>query len=100
MPAMQRVYERYRDRGFEIVAINLQESEVAVKGFVNQLGVNFPVVYDITGEVFDRYLVRPMPTSYFIDQDGIIRFLFIGPMTEDDMEQRIRLLLDGAKEAA
>lgn len=94
MPAMQRVYERYRDQGFEIVGINLREPEVTVKGFVSQLGLTFPIVYDLTGEVYDAYLVRPMPTSYFVDRQGIIRFLFIGPMTEEDIERRIRILLD------
>lgn len=98
MPAMQNVYERYRDQGFEIVAINLQETEVAVKGFINQLGVNFPVVYDLTGEVFDTYLVRPLPTSYFIDSTGTIRFLYIGPMSEEDIEQRVQFLLRGPEE--
>lgn len=93
MPEMQRVYERYKDEGFEVVAVNLQETEVAVSGFVNQLGLTFPVVYDLTGEVFDTYLVRPLPTSYFVDREGIIRFLFVGPMSEEDIEQRIRLML-------
>lgn len=93
MPAMQQVYENYKDQGFEIVGINLQETEVTVQGFVNQLGLTFPIVYDITGAVYDAYLVRPMPTSYFVDRDGIVRFLFVGPMTVEDMEQRIRLLL-------
>lgn len=93
MPAMQKVYEKYQEQGFEIVGINLQETEVTVQGFVNQLGLTFPIVYDLTGEVYDTYLVRPMPTSYFVDRDGIIRFLFIGPMSEEAMEQRIQLLL-------
>lgn len=90
---MQKVYEKYQEQGFEIVGINLQETEVTVQGFVNQLGLTFPIVYDLTGEVYDTYLVRPMPTSYFVDRDGIIRFLFIGPMSEEAMEQRIQLLL-------
>lgn len=100
MPAMQTVYEKYRDEGFEIVGINLQETEVTVRGFVNQLGITFPIVYDLTGEVYDAYLVRPMPTSYFLDRDGIVRFLFIGPMTEQEIEQRVRLLLYGTGEPA
>lgn len=93
MPEMQRVYDRYKDEGFEVVAINLQESEVTVKGFVNQLGLTYPIVYDITGEVFDNYLVRPLPTSYFLDREGIIRFKFVGAMSEEDIEQRVRFLL-------
>ena len=82
------------------MGINLQETEVTVRGFVNQLGITFPIVYDLTGEVYDAYLVRPMPTSYFLDRDGIVRFLFIGPMTEQEIEQRVRLLLYGTGEPA
>lgn len=93
MPAMQRIYEKYRDRGVTIVGVNLMETELAVKGFVDRLGVTFPIVYDLTGAVHDTYLVRPMPTSYFIDRTGVVRFMFIGPMTEEDMEERIIRLL-------
>lgn len=93
MPAMQQVYEEYRDQGVTVLGINLMETEVAVKGFVEQISVTFPILYDLTGEVHDMYLVRPLPTSYFIDRRGIVRFMYIGPMTLEEMRQRIDRLL-------
>lgn len=100
MPDMQRVYDRYHNEGFEIVAVNLEESEVTVQGFVNKLNLTYPIVYDLTGEVFDMYLVRPLPTSYFIDREGIIRFVFVGPMDEETIERRVKLLLDDSPKEA
>lgn len=93
MPEMQRIYDRYKDQGFEIVAINLQETEVAVSGFMNQLGLTFPAVFDIHGLVSDQYLVRTLPTSYFIDRSGIVRYQFVGAMPEEAIEVRVRDLL-------
>lgn len=93
MPAMQRVYERYRDEGFVILAINFLETEGQVKRFLESVGATFPVAYDITGGVSDMYLVRGFPTSVFIDRDGIVHSHFSTELTEEAIEQQVKALL-------
>lgn len=93
MPAMQRVYERYRDEGFAILAINYLEKEGEVKRFLESVGVTFPVAYDITAGVHDMYLVRGWPTSVFIDRDGIVRAHIGQEMTEEEIERQVKALL-------
>lgn len=93
MPAMQRVYERYRDDGFVILAVNFLETEGQVKRFIEDVGATFPVAYDITGGVSDMYLVRGFPTSVFIDKTGVVRSLFSSELSEEAIEQEVKALL-------
>ncbi|OKO96316.1 hypothetical protein BRO54_0495 [Geobacillus proteiniphilus] len=76
MPDMQKFYERYKDEGVEIVAVNLTQSEKQleqVARFIQEYGITFTVVLDEKGEVSRQYLAHAIPASYLIDSQGIIR---------------------------
>ncbi|MBD1371294.1 thiol-disulfide oxidoreductase ResA [Hazenella sp. IB182357] len=72
MPAMQDAYNKYHKLGFEIVAINVGETEVAVQQFVDQYKLSFPTVLDEEKEVQRQYDVGPLPSSFFISSEGVI----------------------------
>lgn len=93
MPAMQRVYDRYRQDGLVILAINFQEDAETVQAFVDELGLTFPVLLDRNGEVTMLYQVIGLPTSYFINREGRIHRIRIGAMTEDFMVQTVEEIL-------
>ncbi len=72
MPAMQRLYDKLKDEGLEIVAVDLQESRRQVKKFVEKYKLTFPVLLDKSGEVGSIYGARAIPTTYLIDRDGYV----------------------------
>ena len=72
MPSMQRLYERFKKDGLEIVAVDLQEGRKQVQAFVNELELTFPVLLDIEGSVGQTYDARAIPTTYLIDREGLI----------------------------
>ncbi|WLR43780.1 thiol-disulfide oxidoreductase ResA [Bacillus carboniphilus] len=87
MPYMQNQYEYYQGQGVEIVAVNIAESRVAVKKFVEEYGLTFPVVLDKNRDVSSAYDVGNLPATYLIDSDGIIVDIKTGQMTERDVQQ-------------
>ena len=96
MPALQEAYEAYHDRGLEILAVNTtyQDSQAAAAGFVQEYGLTFPVPLDQTGEVSRSYLLRALPTSFFIDRDGVIQTVVIGgPMSRTTIRTTVERLL-------
>ncbi|TAK11539.1 MAG: redoxin domain-containing protein [Anaerolineae bacterium] len=96
MPAMQRVYEDYRDLGLVILAVNAtdQDSAAAAVAFANDLGLTFPILLDLDGAVGRQYALRALPSSYFIDANGVIQEVVIGgPMAEALLRTRIENLL-------
>jgi peroxiredoxin len=78
MPAIQQVYEEYRDEGFSVLAVNSQEQETRVAAFAESLGLTFPILIDRDGAVFDAYQVAALPTTFFVDRAGVIRGVTTG----------------------
>lgn len=91
LPEMQEVYESYRDQGFTILAVDVQDDRTEVKSFVEELGLTFPVLLDSRGEVSRSYRIRGLPTSYFVDQDGVIIGRELGPVDKGWMIEHLAM---------
>jgi len=88
MPAMEKLYREFRDQGFTIVALDLNEPTAAVRAFVKELGLTFPVGIDPAMVNFAVYGGRALPTSYLIGRDGKILGMVIGPREWDSQDAR------------
>ena len=100
MPAMQKVYEAYAAQGFTILAVNttFQDTQENAISFAESRMLTFPLLFDVDGSVSQQYQVRAMPTSFFVDQEGIIRrAVFGGPMPEALLRAEIEKLLEGKR---
>lgn len=87
-PALQAAYQRLQSEGLVIVGVNLRRQETsdeAVREFVQQYGVTYPIALDIDGEAARLFQISPIPVSYFIDPAGTIRYVRIGTLTTDDV---------------
>ena len=82
MPQFVAAYDRYKDEGLEVVAVNVQESPSIIRPFADDFGMKFPVVLDKRGSVSDSYRLIGLPMTYFIDREGVIRSVFQGPFLE------------------
>ncbi len=80
MPELQAAYDERLGADDELVvlAVNFQESESQVSGFVDEFGLTFPIVLDRTGEVAQRYGLLGLPGTFFIDRDGVLRSQNLG----------------------
>jgi peroxiredoxin len=83
MPAMERLYQRYRDQGLSVIAISVDADAVAVPPFVKKNGLTFPIGLDPKMALADRYGVRALPSSFLIDRQGALAALAIGPRAWD-----------------
>ncbi|MGO9309249.1 MAG: TlpA disulfide reductase family protein [Spirochaetia bacterium] len=73
MPAMQTLYKKLKDKGFEVVAVDMMEDKATVAQFVKSAGYTFPVLLDSTGEVGGGvYEARAIPTNYVVDKGGLL----------------------------
>ena len=85
MPEFEKVYQSWRERGFEIVAIAYNDSEPAMAAFRDELGLSFPLALDASGEINHAYAIQTRPSSYLLDQDGLILEKRFGIMTESQL---------------
>ncbi|HBX68760.1 MAG TPA: hypothetical protein DEH25_05100 [Chloroflexi bacterium] len=96
MPAMQEIYQQYGPDDFVILAVNNTQADnlADIQNFVDERGLTFPILLDNTGQVSAAYQVRSLPTSFFIDREGIIREVVIGsPMAEALLRTRAENLI-------
>lgn len=92
MPAIEKMYNEYKDRGFIVLAVNqtYQDNPFDIAPFVEEHNLTFPILLDETGDTARAYQVRSLPSSYFIDRLGIITEVVIGgPMSEALLRTRI-----------
>ncbi|MBI4187119.1 MAG: redoxin domain-containing protein [Chloroflexi bacterium] len=89
MPEIEAIYQKYKDRDVAVIGVDILEKEDVVRRFVQEGGYSWTFVIDTTGEVTTVYKVTAIPTSYFIDGNGIIRAVAVGAMTRTEMEARL-----------
>ncbi len=82
MPEFQKIYEEWGERGFAILAIAYNDSEEAMAAFRDEFGLSFPLALDASGDINDAYAIQTRPSSYLLDQNGIIVARHFGIMTE------------------
>ncbi len=91
-PYMANQYEVFKDRGVEIVAVNVAESKIAVKNFMESYGVNFPVALDKDRQVTEAYDITPLPTTFLINPEGKVIKVIKGTMTERNVYEYMNLI--------
>lgn len=96
MQTLETVYNDYKDQGFTVLAVNMtsQDDPELIIPFVSERGLTYPILLDETGEVARAYQMKSLPSSFFIDRDGIIHEVVIGgPMAEALLRTRIEEIL-------
>lgn len=78
MPALNRLRNELQSSGFEVVAINVDEHQSDAQKYLEKHSVDYPIIFDSTASCPKVYDLQGMPTSYLIDQYGVIQDVHIG----------------------
>ncbi len=94
-PWLHDIKQSYADKGFEVVAVNLDKDRKLADAFLKEMDVNFVVAFDENGESASSYKLKGMPSSYLIGRDGKLYASHIGFKEKDKtkLEQAIKELL-------
>lgn len=96
IPHMQKYYEEFaKEDNFEILAVNLtsyKENVKYVKKFIKTYEMTFPVLLDTEGEQMNAYDIHIIPTTYFLDTEGVIQKKVRGPVDQDSMQESVKAL--------
>lgn len=89
MPDIEAVYQRHKDEGVVVLGVDIKEPEEVVRRYVEEGDFSWIFLLDTTGAVSSAYGIGAIPTSFFIDRDGVIRSKAIGAMRRPAMEARL-----------
>jgi len=95
MPLLNDLFNRYQRVGFSLLGVNIDDDSRRAMQMVEDLGVDFPVLFDETKAVSKLYQVEAMPVTVIVDREGTVRYVHHGykPGYEDQYLTEIRTLL-------
>ncbi|MGE5675839.1 MAG: TlpA family protein disulfide reductase [Mycobacterium leprae] len=91
-PLLQQTYQD-NQRNLVVLAVDLDESDVAIKAYQTGYHVTYPIVIDKNDRVMKQYDIVPLPTTYFIDKNGIVRDRWTGGITKAKMPALLKKIL-------
>jgi len=88
-------YNAHKEQGLQVLAINLTDQEHMgdVRKFAVELQMPFPVLLDQQGKVRTHYALRGVPTSVFIDAQGVVRVVNPGPITREAIQRGLAQIM-------
>lgn len=94
-PWLNQIQDKYEDKGFRVLAINLDKDKALADKFLAQIPANFTIAYDPEGKSAESFQVQGMPSSYLVDRTGHLRARHIGFREDDkaELEQAVVKLL-------
>ena len=95
MPEIIAAYQAHRAQHLEILAVNLSDQDKMkdVRKFVAEMALPFPVLLDQKGKTREQYRLITVPTSIFIDTEGMVRKINAGPISARVLHEDIAEIL-------
>lgn len=87
MQAIERVLQRHKGEGLEVLAVNAGQDRQTIEAFIKKIGVTYPALIDEKSSIAKQYGVVALPTTFFIGRDGRIRAKVIGEADEATFER-------------
>jgi peroxiredoxin len=95
MPHLNKLHDKYRDSGFVLLGVNIDDNARAATDLATKLGLRFPVLLDTDKSVSRLYDLGSMPATVLIDREGRVRHLHRGYREGYELtyDQQVRALL-------
>lgn len=91
MPEMQKIYDQQKDRvRFLGVTMGPRDEPLGVAQFVQLENYTWDFIHDPNSDVMNRYQVTGIPSSYYIDKNGVIRAIFVGGADQPTIEANLK----------
>ncbi|MFC7060256.1 thiol-disulfide oxidoreductase ResA [Halobacillus seohaensis] len=85
MPYIENQYQVFKDKGVQVLSVDVGETTVAVQAFVDRKGMTFPVLMDRGENLLNAYGIGPIPVTFLIDENGQVVDRITAGMTEKEI---------------
>ncbi len=94
MPVLEAYYSQHRASGLTVVGIEDGDPAAQVSSFVAQLGLSFPILLDPTYQATEHaFKTTSLPSSFVIDRLGEVRLMWVGAISEANLEKYVTPLV-------
>ena len=99
-PGLEKTWKTFKDQDVVLIGINLQESPREIQKFIDENSITYPVVIDKEAETVFKYGVRIVPTTIFINKDGLVVYVYEGLLNEEQLISLIKYTQRSDRELA
>ncbi|HUS16646.1 MAG TPA: redoxin domain-containing protein, partial [Chloroflexia bacterium] len=98
LPALQAAYARISAAapapapGLEVLGVAVESDPAVVTSFQKEYALQFPILPDESSQVKNLYRVGPIPTTFFVDRQGVVRFVKIGSLLPEELADKLKLI--------
>lgn len=94
LPALNRAYDKLKDRGVQFIAINIEEDLVTIQSFLRDHPINFDVLHDETSAQLLNWNMTGLPTTFILDDKGRAVYQALGDREwdNDEIVEKIKAL--------
>ena len=91
---LESAWQQYRDQGVVFLGVAYADVEPNSIAYMEEFGVTFPHAPDLGTDISQSYEITGVPETFFIDSDGVIRHVQIGPVTQQMLDDLMPQLLN------
>ena len=95
-PEMDKLYQEFGGKGFQIIAVSVDQKERSMQQFLDRRKPSFTTVHDGSQKLVEQAGIQVMPTSFMVDKKGVIRFVhegWHGKKSVENLTEEIQTLL-------
>ena len=89
MPLLETFYQAHQDDNFVLIGLNVSNDVEDAAEFIAAKGYSYPIWTDPPGNTMIELGIHGLPSSILLDEDGILRWFWLGPVTEETLEQEV-----------
>lgn len=93
IPTLVNAYKESEAQGLVILAVNLKEPDVVVRAFQQKYAIPFLILMDRDDHVTSMYDIVPLPTTYFVDRQGVVQGRWMGEITKSQLKAMLSKIL-------
>ncbi len=93
MHDFETLFQRYKNQGLSILAINIEQDKNTALAFIDDLNLSYEILLDSNGGIAKKYSVSSLPAAFIINKDGALHTRVLGETPPQVFEQILRTLL-------
>ncbi len=93
-PHLENAWRHYRAQGVIFLGVDYVDTETSARRYIERFDITYPNGPDLGTQISHDYRVQGVPETFIVDQQGIVRKLFVGPVTQADLARAIEPLLN------
>ena len=90
---LEQAWQQYRDDGVVFLGVAYADVEPNSIAYIEEFGVTFPHAPDLGTDISQEYEITGVPETFFIDRNGVIRHVQIGPVSQQMLDELMPQLL-------